>query len=38
MQEMTAMDTSAISSEDKLRGKKIGQSGMPNQTIRFPRR
>jgi hypothetical protein len=37
-QEMAAMDTSAISRADKLRGKKIGQSRMPNQTIQFPRR
>jgi hypothetical protein len=38
MQEKAATDTLAISRAEKLWGRKIRQSGMPNQTIRFPRR
>jgi hypothetical protein len=36
--EMAATDMSAISRVEELRGRKTGQSRMPNQTIRFPRR
>jgi hypothetical protein len=37
-QEMAATNTSAISRVEKLWGRKIGQSEMPNRTIWFLRR
>jgi hypothetical protein len=37
-QEMAATDTSAICMAEKLQGRKIGQFGIPNWTIQFPRR
>jgi hypothetical protein len=38
MQEMAAMDTSTISRAEKIQGRKIRQSRMPNRTIWFPMR
>jgi hypothetical protein len=37
-QEMAVTDTSSINRAKELRGRKTGQSRMPNRTIRFLRR
>jgi hypothetical protein len=38
MHETTVMDTSATSRAGGHQDRKTGQFGMPNRTIRFPRR
>jgi hypothetical protein len=38
MQEMAVTDTSATSRTEGLQGKKTRQFGMPNRTIRIPRK